>query len=776
MATLTATLTTPAADDLEKPAPPRHDRRQRRGRTPLIMQMANADCGVAALAMVLARFGRLETLPEYRARLDAGRDGLSMLDLKREAEADRLGPEAFGIRVDDAVCSTLGSLPPPLLAHWGGDHFVVIDKVRARRALVLDPTSGRRWVDVAELRDRFTGAVLTFTPEPVAKSAPRERLVWPLLAPVVRRHRGDLALMLLLTLVGTALTTIMPVLGGWLFSLLPQGRQPPATIALAMSAVLAGSLAAGLLRVQLVTRLSRLLVIDLTTAVLNRLLWARQEFFDRRNPGDLLERLQSPVKIAGLLSQTLSGGLVGATFIVVHLVTISALAPMVGLVTGALVAVECVILLGFAHHIRDARATELVAAGRSSDHLLVAFGDYAGIKAIGAEEHVVQRWQESFDTQISAGFRASRLSGYVNQLLFNLQFAALPLTLIVFLASQGQGIQQAFIVSTLAGMALAQAPGLATALLGAVELAPIADRIRDVQRAPQEPRQDDGAAATDAYRAVATVDRVVGAVEVRSVSFRHDHRSDLTLDRVSLRVAPGETVAIVGPSGSGKSTLALMLAGIYAPTAGQVLVDGRDLARLDLSSLRRHLGLVTQAPFLSHGTIRDALTLGHPTALDAEADAALLRDPTLSAEHRAHYAELAVAPVEEEQILRALDTAGLLEEVLALPAGLDTHLPAHGAGLSGGQRQRLAIARAVLRTPAILVLDEATGQLDPVSEAKVVSRLATLGCTQILVSHRASCALAADRVVVLERGRVSAIGTPAELAARPGYFRQLLPR
>ena len=737
------------------------------------MQMANADCGVAALAMVLARFGRLEALPEYRARLDAGRDGLSMLDLKREAEADRLGPEAFGIRVDDAVCSTLRSLPPPMLAHWGGDHFVVIDKVRPGRALVLDPTSGRRWIDAAELRRRFTGAVLTFTPEAVARRAPRERLVWPLLAPIVRRHRWDLALMLLLTLVGTALTTIMPVLGGWLFSLLPQGRQPPATIALAMSAVLTGSLAAGLLRVQLVTRLSRVLVIDLTTAVLNRLLWARQEFFDRHNPGDLLERLQSPAKIAALLSQTLSGGLVGAMFIVVHLATISVLAPMVGLVTGVLVAVECLILLGFAHHIRDARATELVAAGRSADHLLVAFGDYAGIKAIGAEEHVVQRWQESFDTQISAGFRASRLSGYVNQLLFNLQFAALPLTLIVFLASEGRGIQQAFIVSTLAGMALAQAPGLATALLGAVELAPIADRIRDVQRAPQEPREADDV-MPEAHRVVSTVDRVVGAVEVRSVSFRHDHRADLTLDRVSLQVAPGETVTIVGPSGSGKSTLALMLAGIYAPTAGQVLIDGRDLTRVDLSSLRRHLGLVTQAPFLSHGTIRDALTLGHPTALDAEADAVLLRDPTLSSESRAHYAELAVAPVGEEQILRALDTAGLLEEVLALPAGLDTHLPAHGAGLSGGQRQRLAIARAVLRTPAMLVLDEATGQLDPVGESKVVSRLATLGCTQILVSHRASCALAADRVVVMEAGRVSAIGTPAELAARPGYFQQLL--
>jgi ATP-binding cassette subfamily B protein len=235
-----------------------------------------------------------------------------------------------------------------------------------------------------------------------------------------------------------------------------------------------------------------------------------------------------------------------------------------------------------------------------------------------------------------------------------------------------------------------------------------------------------------------------GGIEFEHVRFRYPSRPDsLALHDFSLRVEPGETVAFVGPSGAGKSTAFQLLLRFYDPAEGRVLIDGVDIAYADPEQVRKHIGLVPQDTVLFGASARENIRYGRPDASDAEIEAA-------------------AAAAEADEFLRAL------------PQGYDTFLGERGTRLSGGQRQRIAIARAILKDPPILLLDEATSSLDAASELLVQQALEKLmrNRTTIIIAHRLATVQKADRIVVIDGGRIVASGTHAELLeASPLYAR-----
>jgi ATP-binding cassette subfamily B protein len=235
-----------------------------------------------------------------------------------------------------------------------------------------------------------------------------------------------------------------------------------------------------------------------------------------------------------------------------------------------------------------------------------------------------------------------------------------------------------------------------------------------------------------------------GEIVFEHVSYAYPRGREKALHELSLRIAPGETVAFVGESGAGKSTLVQLALGLRQPSAGRVLLDGIDLRELDLRSYRRQIGVVPQTTVLFTGTVRENVTFG----LD---------------------------DVSDEALWEILAQANLADFVRGLPKQLETPLGEGGARLSGGQRQRLAIARALARNPRLILLDEATSALDAESEQLVQQALARLtqGRTTLIVAHRFSAIRHAHRVVVMQAGSIVDVGTQAELMLRPGHFQRL---
>jgi ABC-type bacteriocin/lantibiotic exporter with double-glycine peptidase domain len=258
------------------------------------------------------------------------------------------------------------------------------------------------------------------------------------------------------------------------------------------------------------------------------------------------------------------------------------------------------------------------------------------------------------------------------------------------------------------------------------------ERIDDVCRA--RPEQDPDV--------VLDAPVLAGRVSLHNVSLRYGD-GPLVVNDVTLDIAPGTSVALVGATGSGKTSLLNLIAGIVAPTGGTVKFDGRSLAELDLRAVRQQIGIVPQHPYIFGATLREniALTAPHASA---------------------------------ERILHAAAVAALDGDIAQLPMGLDTPVSDGGASLSGGQRQRIALARAVLREPSVLLLDEATSALDTATEARVTANLARLRATRVIVAHRLSTVAGADRIVVMDSGRIVETGTHASLLAQGGTYYHLV--
>jgi ATP-binding cassette, subfamily B, bacterial len=719
---------------LGRSRPPRPRRRLKP-----VLQATVADCAPACLAAVLDAYRRPVPVDRLRDELGAGRDGVRAVDVRDLAEANGLTCRAKRVPAE-----RLGTVVGPSIAHWEGNHFVVVERVGRRRVTVMDPAIGRRRLGHDEVAAAYSGVVLVFAARPDPQGTVRRRPVpaWRrILLPVLLANRRALAL-LGLAAVGLLLAGLAtPAITSWLVTrLTPAAATAPGAIAVGPAVVAIGVLALavaalaltrGLAAAGLQQRVGR----DLTGSVVDRLLAAPLLFFEQRGSGEVVSRTLTADAVRDVVATQLVAAVLDAAAAVGYLAVVCVLDARVGAVTAALAAALVAALLVTGRHLRRSRREELLALMRCHAWLHELVGGIAWLKAAGAERVAHDRWSDLHERRLAALARSSRLDALADTAASVVRVAGPLLVLAVAVAgaaAAGSDVGRPVGVSALATAALLPFSALAAHLQVMEQLGSLIAHLDDLVSAPQE-QHGDGLPV----RSPASV------IEARGVGFRYSRRAPDAVAGIDLHVPAGGKLAVVGASGSGKSTLARLLVGLYRPSEGDVCLDGERLDALDLVAARRRFGVVLQEPFLITGTVRDNIALCDSGA-------------------------------ELPRVMAAARLAAIDEEIGAMPLGYATLITEGGVGLSGGQRQRIALARALLADPGVLVLDEATSHLDPLTEACIEANLRDRGTTRVVIAHRLSTVRDADQIVVLDGGRIVERGDHDSLVAAGGRYARMV--
>ncbi|MEW2048841.1 NHLP bacteriocin export ABC transporter permease/ATPase subunit [Streptomyces sp. NPDC005476] len=665
-------------------------------------------------------------------RLVAGAAGITLAEpAQMGADSDRLDPVervALASRVRARAVRLEGRWwrddVGPLVGHRALSGAPVALLWRRGGYVAVHPATGRETpVEKANAEEFEPRAVMFYRPLP-------ERSLGPLglLRFSMRGTAGDLTNLLLSGLVTVAIGALVPIATGKVLGeYVPKAQQGlivQACLAVMVSSVVAAAFM--LLQNLTILRMEGRIEATLQPAVWDRLLRLPTKFFAERSTGELASAAMGISAIRRLLAglgpsvaQSVTVGAMNLGLLLWYSV------PMALAAIGMLVVVASVFLALGLWQVRWQRRL-VVLSNKLNNQAFQTLRGLPKLRVAAAENYAYAAWAAQFARSRELQQRLGRIKN-LNTVLGSVYLPLCSLLMFMLLAGPARGALSAadfLTFNTSMTMLLTSVTSLTGAFVSAVAALPLFEEIRPVLEATPEVRS-----------ASTRPGSLTGALEARRLSFRYSDDGPLVLDDVSFEVRPGEFVAIVGPSGCGKSTLLRLLIGFDKPVSGSVLYDGQDLAALDRSAVRRQCGVVLQHAQPFTGSLLDVIC-----------------------GTEAHMPEEAMA---------AAELAGLAEDIRRMPMGLHTIVSGSGS-VSGGQRQRLMIAQALIRRPRILFFDEATSALDNETQRTVIESTRKLNATRVVIAHRLSTVLDADRVVVMENGKIAQQGTPAELLADTG--------
>ncbi|MEH2057472.1 MAG: peptidase domain-containing ABC transporter [Nostoc sp.] len=703
-------------------------------RYPFYAQQSAADCGSACLVMIGNYWGKHFSINRLRDMTNVTRNGASLKAMATTAES--LG---FATRPVKATLDKLAEQPLPAIVHWEGKHFIVVYEITKKRVIVCDPAIGQRSLTKAEFQAGWSGYALLLQPTARLKNNKDEsRSFWKFFE-LIKPHYRTLVEIFIASVVIQLFGLVTPVFTQLLLDRVLVQRSVTTLNAIGLGMIVFGlfGVAVNGVRQYLLFHTANRISIALLVGFIKHTFRLPLSYFESRYVGDIVSRIQENQKIQHFLTgQTLSIVLDMLT-LVVYLALMFFYSWRMALFVLFTVPPFFILALASTSILRRISREIFNAGTKEQSYLIESLSGIRTVRSLAIEQTVRWRWEEFLNDLIKKSFNA-QIIGNRLQIISGVIQTFVNTSLLWYGATQvingDLTIGQLVAFNMLVGNVLSPFQRLALLWNELQEIVISTERINDVLEA--EPEED---LETKPRKSLG---KLRGNICFQNVTFRYHSESETNvLENLNFEIQPEQMVAVVGRSGSGKTTLSKLILGLYPPTDGKILIDGDDITSVSMRSLRSQIGVVDQDTFLFGGTISENIAIAHPNA-------------------------------SLEEIIQAAKYAGADDFIQKLPMGYESQIGEGGGMLSGGQRQRLAIARALLGNPRLLLFDEATSHLDSESERIIQNNLKTIlqGRTSVIIAHRLSTVRNADLILVLDQGVLVESGTHDELIAKKGHY------
>jgi ATP-binding cassette, subfamily B, bacterial HlyB/CyaB len=632
--------------------------------------------------------------------------------------------------------TAIPQMQTPVMVFWQ-EHFALLYYVSPKLVILASPDRGLMRLKPESFADLWgeEGEVLLVQP---TKDTPQQKFGLKWFGPAIKRHRRVLIEVLVASFFFQLLSLANPLITQVIIDkVIIQNASEALNLLGGLLVMLAlGEAILGAVRTNLFVETTNRIDMKLGSEVIDHLLRLPLRYFEKRPVGELTTRINELENIRQFLTGTALTVVLDAVFSVIYVVVMLWYSPLMTLVALGTVPLFALLTLTMAPLLRQQSRLKAERNAEQQSYLVEVISGIQTVKAQNIELRSRWNWQDRYARYVSAGFKTvmtSTTSGAISSFLN--RFSSLLLLWVgAYLVLQGKlTLGQLIAFRIIAGYTTSPLLRLIQLWQNFQETALSMERLSDILDTPQE--------TSDADRANIPMPQVRGSVTYENVTFRFANAPNPQLNGVTLDIPVGTFVGVVGQSGAGKSTLTKLLPRLYDPEAGRILLDGYDIHKVELHSLRQQIGMVLQDTLLFNTSVQENIALTNPDATP-------------------------------EEIVQAAQVAYAHEFIMALPQGYNSSVGERGASLSGGQRQRLAIARTVLQNPNLLILDEATSALDAHSEKQVCQNLMAhfQGKTVFFITHRLQTISRADVILMMNQGTIAEQGTHEELMAMRGLY------